>query len=146
MKILTLTILIVSLSLSSAFAEEIGKIKKLTGEVIAYRDGKTVTLKNGEAIQKNDTIVTRNKSSVGILFTDNSSLALGSNSKISFSKYEFDPVEKKSNFFASLKKGTMTYLSGLIAKMRPDAVKFETPVSVAGIRGTKIAISAESPD
>jgi hypothetical protein len=35
------------------------------------------------------------------------------------------------------------YLSGLIAKLKPEAVRFETKTAVCGIRGTYLAIAEQ---
>lgn len=42
-----------------------------------------------------------------------------------------------------LARGTMVYLSGVIAKTKPEAVRFETKTAVCGIRGTYLAISEQ---
>ena len=45
-----------------------------------------------------------------------------------------------------LLKGTSAYLSGIIGKLSPESVRFETPVASIGIRGTKFAVSVEGDD
>jgi hypothetical protein len=50
---------------------------------------------------------------------------------------------EKLSFIAQIKKGTVVYLTGLIAKLNHSAVRFETPTAVCGIRGTHFAIKVE---
>jgi hypothetical protein len=42
-----------------------------------------------------------------------------------------------------LSSGTMAYLSGLIGKLAPESVRFETPVATIGIRGTRFAMKVD---
>jgi hypothetical protein len=37
----------------------------------------------------------------------------------------------------------LTYLTGVMAKLNPKAVRFETPMAVCGVRGTHFAIKVE---
>jgi hypothetical protein len=39
----------------------------------------------------------------------------------------------------------MAYISGLIGKLAPESVRFETPVASIGIRGTCFAVKAGEP-
>jgi hypothetical protein len=39
--------------------------------------------------------------------------------------------------------GTMQYLSGLTAKLAPDAMKVDTPTAAIGVRGTRFLVRAE---
>jgi hypothetical protein len=39
----------------------------------------------------------------------------------------------------------MAYVSGLIGKISPQSVRFETPVASIGIRGTHFAVKVEEP-
>jgi hypothetical protein len=126
--------------------DEVGKIKTLKGSVVIQRGNAPVPARMGMDILRNDTLITGANSSLGILFTDNSTLSLGNNSKIHLSEYEFDVAAKKAGFVGLVRRGTVVYLSGLIAKMNSEAVKFKTPTAVAGVRGTKLAISVEGGD
>jgi hypothetical protein len=40
-------------------------------------------------------------------------------------------------------KGTFVYLSGLIGKLSPDAVKLTLPDATVGVRGTKLLIDVQ---
>src|SRR3990170_2315749 len=50
------------------------------------------------------------------------------------------PAEGKLGLMARLSKGTMAYLSGLIGKLAPESVRFETPTASIGVRGTHFAV------
>lgn len=131
---------------TSAFAADVipvGRIKNASGAAFILRGTETVSAIPGMSIGKSDTIMTGKQGTIGIVFNDNSTLSLGSNSKFQLAQYEFNVLEKKIGFVGRIMRGSMVYLSGLIAKMNAEATRFETPVAVAGVRGTKLAIKVE---
>ena len=38
---------------------------------------------------------------------------------------------------ATLTQGTLQYISGIIARLKPDAVNVKTPLGIIGVRGTR---------
>lgn len=141
--------LLLLLSCSSVFAADsdaVGRIKTVSGSADIIRESKSVAATLGMKIAKSDTLQTGKQGSMGIVFNDNSTLSLGSDTKFHLSQYEFNVLEKKVGFVGKIRRGSMVYLSGLIAKMNADATRFETPVAVAGVRGTKLAIMVEGGD
>jgi|GEM_PF-1417090 len=126
--------------------DEVGTVKALKGNVLIQRGNTPVPARIGMGVLRNDTLITGANSSLGLLFSDNSTLSLGANSKMHLSEYEFDVADKKASLVGRVRHGTVVYLSGLIAKMNSDAVKFKTPTAIAGVKGTKLAISVEGGD
>src|SRR3989304_1617125 len=55
------------------------------------------------------------------------------------------PADGKLGLLARFSKGTLAYISGLIGKLAPESVRFETPVASIGIRGTYFAVKGEEP-
>jgi hypothetical protein len=80
---------------------------------------------------------------MGAVLIDNSILSSGPNTRLILSQFVFEPADKKLSSTVQITRGTMTYLSGLIAKLDSKAVKFVTPSAVCGIRGTHLAIYVE---
>jgi hypothetical protein len=124
----------------------VANIKTLKGTVALERQGRTLVPMEGERIFKNDLLKTGSDGAVGLTFKDNTLISLGSNTKLAIKEFDFSPVEGKLSFVARLFKGTVAYLSGMIAKISPEAVRFETPVGNAGIRGTKFVVRVEEND
>jgi len=120
-----------------------GFIKKLNGEVNILRDSKVITAKIGDKIFEKDTIKTNQKSSVGIIFKDNTLISLGSNTEFDIEEYFFEPAQKKQSFISQIKKGTMTCLTGLMSKLNPDAMKIKAKGATIGIRGTHFSVSVD---
>jgi len=127
----------------AADIDPVGRIKTVSGSAFVHRGTDKFTVKLGMKIARSDTVYTGKQSSVGIVFDDNSTLALGSDTKFELSRYEFNVLEKKAGFVGRISRGSMVFLSGLIAKMNADATRFETPAAVAGVRGTKLAIKVD---
>jgi len=144
-----LLFLLLAFNYSGAFAADsdaVGRIKTVSGDASILRGANKLAARLEMRILRSDTLLTGKQGSMGIVFIDNSTLALGSNSIFKLARYEFNVLEKKTGFTGQIRRGTMIYLSGLIAKMNANAVSFETPAAVAGVKGTKLAIKVEGDD
>jgi hypothetical protein len=128
---------------AKASGPTIGVVKTVKGDAFIEREQKSYPAKAGDTLLEKDEIVTGRDGSMGVIMKDNGVLSIGANSRLQFSDFVFDPDEKKLSSVNRLKRGTLVYLSGLIAKINPDAVRFETKTSVCGIRGTYLAISEQ---
>ncbi|WP_072680884.1 FecR domain-containing protein [Arcobacter sp. LA11] len=142
MKFLAINILIGFLSLLLA-SESSGFIKKLNGKVSVLRDSKVIELKIGDKVFEKDIVKTQNKSSIGIIFNDNTLVSLGPNTDFIIEEYIFKPAENKQSFISRLSKGTLTCLTGLMSKLNPEAMKIKAKTASIGIRGTHFAISVD---
>jgi hypothetical protein len=124
--------------------EPIGLVKKVKGEAFDIkRDNTTIPLKVGDKIYEGDTIKTSMKSSIGIIFEDGTLISVGSNSVFGVDEYLFEPKDKKVKFNSNLTKGTMACMSGLIAKINPDAMKIKAKSASMGIRGTYFIVEVD---
>ncbi len=136
-------LLFVSFFSSLLAIENSGFIKKLTGEAIIKRDKKTIIIKIGDKVYPNDIIITKNNSSVGIIFKDNTLISLGKNTEFIIEKYTFNPEKKDEAFISRITKGTLSCLTGLMPKLNPDAMKIKAKTASIGIRGTHFLISVD---
>jgi len=128
-----------------ALAQEdyVGQVKKMSGQVEVGRDGKALPAKVGSRLLPGDVVTTGPEGSVGLIFHDDSGSSLGPDSHMNIKDFAFDPARDKLSFWANLKKGTMVYFSGVIAKLRRNRVKIETPTVLMGVRGTRFAVKVE---
>lgn len=124
-----------------ALAAEIGQIKLAKGQVTIERDRQTLQATVGTRLQSSDILKTGEGGSVGVTMTDNSLLSAGPNSILSFDRYEFDTTSQQGKFDASLQKGSLSVVSGRIAKQSPDAMTVRTPATILGVRGTEFVVS-----
>ncbi len=139
-------LIVVSIFLTNvSHAEEnvAGSIKNLKGKVVITRNGEEYIAKPGTRIFQGDSIKTGSGSSVGIVFRDNSTLSMGSQGTIVIDEFVFSPAKGALGMVLNFLKGTAVFLSGEITKMAPESVKFTTPLSTIGIRGTRLLIRTE---
>lgn len=125
--------------------ETIGVVDNSEGTATITRGGKVLAAERGTKLVVGDTLSTGPDGSMGLILRDNSTLSLGPESNLVIRKFLFSPGEEKLGLMARLSRGTMAYLSGLIGKLAPESVRFETPTSTIGIRGTYFVVKAGQP-
>ena len=127
----------------AANAADIGQVKIAKGQVTIERQGTTLPATVGARLQVADTVRTGADGSVGITMDDDSLLSAGPNSALSLDRYAFDSTTNQGRLDTSLNKGTLSVISGRIAKQSPDAMTVRTPTAILGVRGTEFVVSAE---
>ncbi len=123
--------------------EFVGIIKTVSGEVFITSARTTVRAVPNMKIVQGDGIRTGAESSVGMVFEDDTVVALGPNSEIAIESFLFNPVDQDLSFVARLVKGTFSFITGQIAKLAPKKVKLETPDATLGVRGTKFLVEID---
>ena len=123
--------------------QKAGVVKNVSGKAFIERNKTVKSVNVKDSLMEKDILITGHDGSMGIIFQDNSVMSIGPNTRIIISKFLFNPAAEKLSFTAQIKKGTVVYLTGLIAKLNRSGVRFETPSSVCGIRGTHFAIKVE---
>jgi hypothetical protein len=126
-----------------AIAAEVGRIKIAKGDVTVERAGSTLPASVGMRVETSDVVKTGGNGSVGITMDDDSLLSAGPNSALSLDRYAFDATTNQGRFDASLNRGTLSVISGRIAKQSPDAMTVRTPALILGVRGTTFAVSVD---
>jgi hypothetical protein len=134
--------LIIVLLSSPAVAEDyIATIKIASGEArIVASDHSVRPATVGQTLQQNETLETGKDGALGVTFIDNTTLSLGESSRITLTKVVFNPDKGDFAFATHLVKGTFMFVSGGVAKLKPDAVNITTPVATLGIRGTRFLV------
>ena len=79
----------------------------------------------------------------GYLKKIRATISLGPETEFSIDEYAYVPAKNKLKFGSRITKGSLNYISGIIAKLQPDAVTVTTPSGIIGIRGTKFVVKAE---
>ena len=126
--------------------EPIGQIETAEGSVFAVRvDGTRVELKQGDPIYQGDTLETGEDGVVGITFADDSTLSLAENGRMVIDEMVYDPGAQDGSASLFVLQGAMSFVSGQLAKVNPDAMTIETPVATIGIRGTSALIETQPP-
>lgn len=143
MKILALaaTTLLV-LTAGSACAADVAQFKTVSGSVSVQRGGQQQAAQVGGHLQPGDKVVTGANGTAGMTFVDNSLLSLGPNSSYVIDRFEFNTTTYQGRFDSSLKKGTLSVVSGKIVKQTPGAMTIRTPSAILGARGTEFVVRA----
>jgi len=129
-------------------AEEtsIGFVKNVSGQAFIGRQQKLIPARVNEKLLLSDALVTGADGSIGVIMQDDSVLSLGPKSRVNLTQFSFAPAENKLSFIAKVKRGTIVYLTGLMAKLDSKSVRIETPNAVCGVRGTQFAIKVDTMD
>ncbi|NIA70940.1 hypothetical protein HBA54_20270 [Pelagibius litoralis] len=139
---LTSALLLLGGTPTAAQQEQVALVKVIAGEAYALRAEQRAELDVGEAIFAKDIVETAD-GSVGLTFKDGSRISIGPNSRVQFTQFQFAPAEGQLSFLIEFFRGTMLYVSGVIAKLSPDAVKVKTPVATVAVRGTRFLAEVE---
>jgi hypothetical protein len=136
-------VVVLTMLMSGLLLANVGIVKKLKGTVEVKRAKTVMLLKKGSYLQNGDMIVTKAKSSIGIIFDDGSRLSLGAKAIFIIKKFIVKPSKKKYDVDLELKKGKAIFSSGKIGKLAPKSLKFRIPTGIIGIRGTKFAVEVK---
>jgi hypothetical protein len=128
---------------AAAFAEDYaGVVKTSRGTSSVEREGARLEPAPGFQLKQGDRVVTGKDGYVGITMRDDTLLTLGPGTNLSLDNYAFDPKTHDGNFLASLTKGMLSVVTGLISKRNPDAFAVKTRISTMGVRGTEFIVEA----
>ncbi|MBR2120554.1 MAG: VCBS domain-containing protein [Afipia sp.] len=124
--------------------QAIGHVLKMSGSAAVIRNGVSVELHIGDAVQKGDVVQTGSNSSIGMTFVDGSAFGMTSNARMVLNEMIFDPNGSSNSSLISLVQGTITFVAGQTAKN--GNMRVETPVATMGIRGTAVLVEIGAND
>jgi hypothetical protein len=125
---------------SAAGAAEIGRIKSVIGAAVVVRGKTAMPAAAGQLLEVRDVIRTSAGGQIGITFIDNSRFAIGPNSQIALSQFEFDDTTHVGKSLTTVNRGTLAVVSGQIAHENKDAMRVRTPTSLLAARGTRFVV------
>ncbi len=143
-----LWVMLLGLCLASARAQPTsaptpaGMVKRVAGAVTLERAGTGAPLAAGATVQVGDTLRTGADGAVGITLADDTLLTLGADSELVLSEYNFDSTTHDGGMLASLWRGTVAVVTGLIGKKTPEKMRVQTRTVVLGVRGTEFIVDA----
>ena len=141
-KIVMLVVFVISTSELQA-ATSAGTIKSLHGEVSIKRDDSLLKPSIGMAIVTADELITGAESSVGVVMLDNTVLTAGENSVLNLESFSYNRKSRRGSMRANVKRGSLSAISGHLAKTSPDDVRFKTATMTLGVRGTEFVIDVQ---
>jgi len=118
----------------------IGQIKVASGDTVIARGTESVPAKVGGYVFAQDIIRTGANASLGITFVDNTVMSAGPNSEVVLEEYAFDSDNFRGSMQTDVRRGTLSFVSGDIARGTPGAMKVKTPTAILGVRGTRFLV------
>jgi hypothetical protein len=121
-------------------ADAAGVVKTVKGTVRIERAGGSSGAAIGSDVYSSDRVVTGPESSVGITLRDTTQLSAGANTTLELDQFAFNSTTHDGVLHASVKRGSLSVISGKLAHANPDSVRFRTPTTTLGVRGTAFII------
>lgn len=131
------------LALAQTTPEPVGYVKTITGEAFVVTTGQSVKAQPGTAVLLGSLLKTSKASSMGVTFKDNTLMSFGPDTEMTVDEYLYAPAEGDLKLSTRLTRGTLNYVSGVIAKLKPTAVTVKTPTGIIGVRGTQFVAKVE---
>lgn len=119
----------------------VGMVKTSAGDVRIERKGAVLPAPVGTRVEATDIVRTGKDGRAGISFADQSRLSLGPNSVLVIDRFEFDPTTHAGGFDSTLRRGTLSAVSGKLAHQSPKAMTVRTRSTVLAVRGTEFVVS-----
>jgi Uncharacterized protein conserved in bacteria len=116
----------------------VGQVISFKAGVTAQRDGQAVALDMKSPVGDRDTLTTDATGRAQILFDDDTTVSLGSNTSLSLETVVAEGANPA--FKARMGQGVARFITGKIVEKNPDGFSVVTPDATVGIRGTIFAV------
>ena len=143
MNVLGLTSLALFSFMAHAQSEPIGYVKTVKGDASISTGGQRVKAQPGGAILLGSELKTAAGATLGVTFKDNTVMSFGPDTVLTVDEYLYAPAQGQLKLGTRLGKGSLNYVSGVIAQLKPDAVSIKTPSGIIGVRGTQFVVRVE---
>ena len=126
------------LATTAALADDtiIGYVKTAQGDASVVAAGMAIKAAPGTPVKTTNVLKTGPQGSLGITLKDNTLLSIGPDTELVVDDYVYNPAQDELKLVASLRQGSLNYVSGVIARLKPAAVSVRTPTGTIGVRGT----------
>ena len=131
---------IIALLAASPAIAEIARVKTSSGAAVVERGSQKLRPAPGLQVEMGDRLVTGKNGRMSLTFIDDTRFAVGPNSRVAVSEFQYDRVRRKGAMVTKIDRGSLAVVSGRIAKSSRDAMKVRTPNTLLGVRGTKFIV------
>lgn len=122
---------------ASAQAPRIGAAGAVSGRVLAAAPGASERgLASGGDVFHKDAVQTDARGRLQVMLLDETVFTVGPDSKIVLDEFIYDPFTDAGKVSAQVTKGVFRFVTGKVARKKPDGMKVTLPVGTIGIRGT----------
>lgn len=133
---------VLAMAAQPAVAQSIGRIKNVTqGGIEVVRSGEKLRGTSGFRLREGDIVVTGVGQRAGITFVDDTRLVVAPRSRMIISRYRYDRVRRTGESQMRIERGKVGVDSGDLS--RSGRMKFRTPTSTLGVRGTTFVIEVD---
>ncbi len=125
-----------------AQAQQAGVSAAVRGQVALARASENIVgkqVQSGDPIFLGDAITSGKSSGLQVMLLDETVFTIGPNSEISIDEFVYDPATNAGKVTASVAKGAFRFITGKIARKRPEDMTVRLPTATIGIRGTIVA-------
>lgn len=130
----------------AAEAEVIGSVKLSSGAAVVLRGEQVLPAQPGLRLEPLDILRTGADGTLGVMLRDDTRISLGPGSEVVLDEFLFAPAQGELSLVVRMIRGIVQFISGEISKLAPERVRFETPVGVVGIRGTRFLVKIEGEE
>lgn len=134
---------VTSLAFAAQPSTAIGYVMKVQGEASVSLDGASQPAAVGTPLYVGSVVKTGSSGSMGVTLKDNTLMSFGPNSELALDEFLFDPAQGELKLSAKISHGTLDYISGTIAKLKPESVEINTPTGTIGVRGTHFLVKVD---
>lgn len=121
-----------------------GKVIVSKGDVNVHASP-AKSLKRGDKVYSGQTITTGDQSFAQLRFSDSTLLSIDANSEYKIDHYQYHADDASQDAqTATLLKGSLSTVTGKIAKKNPKLFKTKTPVATIGVRSTSFSLSLKT--
>lgn len=115
-----------------------GKVTFLKGDAWVEDGLARRPLETGSTLYAGDRLRTGENANLYLRFLDQTFFALGPEAKMTINVFD-ERDEAEESFTASILRGAFRFVSGLLAREKPQSFKVQLTVGTIGIRGTNVA-------
>jgi hypothetical protein len=145
--VLAATVLMLANAAPAMAQQQAGVSAAVRGQVALSRASQNIVGKkvgSGEAIFLGDAITSGKNSGMQVMLLDETIFTIGPNSAMSIDEFVYDPSTNAGKVAASVTKGVFRFITGKIARKRPEDMTVRLPTATIGIRGTIVAGAVRS--
>eukprot|EP01030_Chromulinospumella_sphaerica_P017959 gene17959-17806_t len=123
-----------------------GTFKTVQGVVTVGQGEVRRAVAPGGGVVEADRIQTGDAGSAVLLLRDGTTIAIGPNTTVDLTRFQFDGMTQEGNLALRVLQGTIRMITGLLGKIQPENVKVTTPASTVSVRedGRPTAVQVQS--
>ena len=141
--VLMVGLLLAGMAPAFAGAASIGSVKLSSGAAVVLRGDQVLPAQPGLQLQTDDILRTGADGILGVILRDDTRISLGPGSEVVLDQFLFAPAAGELSLVVRMVRGIVQFISGEISRLAPERVKFETPVGVVGVRGTRFLVKID---